>query len=74
MPTGAIALSSGTGGTWDSGTWDSALWGGDVTLNTLWYTAHGLGYAMAPHIRVTSNAAVVKWAATDYLYETGAVL
>lgn len=74
MPTGAIALSPGTGGTWDSGTWDSALWGGDVTLNTLWYTAHGLGYAMAPHIRVTSNAAIVKWAATDFLFEHGGVI
>lgn len=73
-PTGAIVFSGGSGGVWDTATWDVGMWGGDVRLNTLWYTAYALGYALAPHIRVSTNAAIVKWAACDFLYQSGAVL
>lgn len=73
-PTGAIALSAGSGGVWDTSTWDAGLWGGEVRLNTLWYTVFAFGYALAAHIRVSSNAAVVKWAANDYIYEPGSFL
>lgn len=74
IPTGAIALSGGAGGVWDSALWDSAVWGGDVVYNKLWYTAPATGYALAPHLRVSSNAAIVKWAANDYIYEPGSFL
>lgn len=73
-PSGALTFTPGVGGTWDDGKWDVALWGGDVKLNTLWYTAFAMGYALAPHLRVSSNSAVVKWAATDYIYEPGSFL
>lgn len=73
-PSGALTFTPGVGGTWDDGDWDLVLWGGDVKLNTLWYTAFAMGYALAPHLRVSSNSAVVKWAATDYIYEPGSFL
>lgn len=73
-PSGAIAFASGSGGVWDTAVWDASVWGGDVRLNTLWYTAFALGYALAPHIKVSTNAAIIKWAATDMLYQQGSVL
>lgn len=73
-PSGAIAFAGGSGGVWDTAVWDTAVWGGEVRLNTLWYTAYAIGYALAPHIKVSTNAAVIKWAATDYLYQPGGVL
>lgn len=73
-PTGSISFASATGGVWDSGLWDGALWGGEVTLNKVWYTVTGVGYAIAPHLKVSSNAASVRWAATVILYESGGVL
>lgn len=73
-PNNAISLPAGVGTTWDTGTWDVGLWGGEVILNTQWYTAFALGYALAPHIKVSSNAATIRWAATDFLYEPGGVL
>lgn len=72
-PNGAIAVAPSTSGVWDSELWDVGIWGG-LTLNTLWFTTYAMGYALAPHIKVSSNSANVKWAATDYLYESGAVL
>lgn len=73
-PTGAITFSGGSGGVWDTATWDSGLWGGEVRLNTLWYTAFAMGYALAPHIKVSTNAAQIRWAATDFIYEPGSFL
>jgi hypothetical protein len=74
IPVGAIAFPSSTGGVWDTGTWDTATWGGDVVLNTAWYSANGIGYAIAPHIIISSKAANIKIASFDYAYKTGGVL
>lgn len=73
-PTGAIAFAASTGGVWDTGTWDSALWGGDVTLNNNWYSAPGIGFAIAPHLKISSSQADIRIAAFDYAYERGAIL
>lgn len=73
-PTGAITFSGGSGGLWDTATWDGSLWGGEVRLNNLWYTAFAMGYALALHLKVSTNAAQVRWAATDYIYESGSFL
>jgi hypothetical protein len=73
-PTGSIAFTTATGAVWDSGVWDSGVWGGEVVYNTAWYTANGTGYALAPHLKVTSSKASVRWASTDILFESGGVL
>jgi hypothetical protein len=73
-PTGAISFPASTGGVWDTGLWDTAIWGGSVTLNRNWYTAFAVGYAFAPHLKVSSRTAQVRLAAFDFLYERGGVL
>lgn len=73
-PTGAIAFPASTGGVWDTGLWDSAVWGGAVGFNKNWYSANGVGYAIAPHIKISSSRAIVRVAAFDYAFERGGVL
>lgn len=73
-PTGAITFPAATGGVWDSGLWDQALWGGDVVLNKSWYSANGIGYAIAPHLIISSLSANVRIASFDYAYKPGGVL
>lgn len=73
-PSGAIAFPTSQGGIWDTSKWDQAIWGGDVKLNTNWYTVFGEGFALAPHLIITSAQANITIAAFDYSYVTGAVL
>lgn len=73
-PTGAISFPSGVGSLWDAGLWDSAVWGGDIVLNKQWYTVFGNGYSFAPHLKVSTKSATVRWSATTYLYLPGSVL
>lgn len=73
-PTGAISFPSSTGGLWDAGLWDAALWGGAVVYNRNWYSAFGIGYALAPHLKISSNAAQVRLAAWDLVFERGGIL
>jgi hypothetical protein len=73
-PTNGVSFPSSSGGVWDSGLWDVALWGGDITLNRNWYTAAGVGYAFAPHLKISSSRAQVRWSATDYSFKRGGVL
>lgn len=73
-PTGAISFATSTGGVWDTGLWDSAVWGGAVALNRNWYSAFALGYAFAPHLKISSRTAEVRLAAFDLLFERGGVL
>lgn len=73
-PTGAISFTGTVGGVWDSGIWDASVWGGAVSLNRNWYSAFGVGYAFAPHIKVSSSTAQVRLAAFDYVYERGGIL
>jgi hypothetical protein len=73
-PTGAISFAGATGAVWDSSLWDVALWAGDIGLNKIWYSAFGLGYAIAPHLKISSSKASVRVAAFDYVFERGGVL
>ena len=73
-PTGSISFATATSATWDSSTWDGAVWGGEVVYNTDWYSAFAVGFALAPHLKVSSSRANVLWASTDLLFERGSVL
>lgn len=74
-PAGAVSLPTGVSSAlWDSGLWDVALWAGDISINRTWYSASGIGYAIAPHIKVTSANSRLKLIAFDYLFERGGVL
>jgi hypothetical protein len=74
-PIGSLSLPSSAGGsTWDNALWDQAMWTGAPTLNRNWYTAFGSGYAIAPHLKVSSSRSRIRVVAFDYLYERGGPL
>ncbi|HZT03691.1 MAG TPA: hypothetical protein VFA39_15630 [Steroidobacteraceae bacterium] len=73
-PLGVVAFPTGGGSLWDSGLWDSAVWGGGTTINKDWYGATGVGYAIAPRLKVATNNAQIRVSAFDYLYQPGGVL
>ena len=74
-PTSRITQSESSGDVWDTGVWDTSIWGGSSAIKNNWYSAQGLGYAVATHI-VVENTVAEKFAylANVYLYERGAVL
>lgn len=73
-PTNQIALSGTTGAVWDTDLWDVGVWGGDVVLNKTWYFAAGIGYAIAPHLIISSLSARVRIASFDFAYKQGGIL
>jgi hypothetical protein len=73
-PTGAISFPAAAGAIWDTSKWDESVWGGSVTLNSNWYTVNGIGFAIAPHILISTASATVKVAAFDFTYKQGAIL
>jgi hypothetical protein len=73
-PTNEITLAQSTGGIWDTGLWDTAVWGGEPTLKKAWYSAQGVGYAAALHLKVSSTAANVSLASVSYVFQPGGVL
>lgn len=73
-PANEITLPQSTGGVWDTGLWDTAVWGGEATLKKAWYSANGVGYAAALHLKVTSTSANVSLASVSYVFQPGGVL
>ena len=73
-PTGSVSFPSGGGSVWDTGLWDSAIWGGDISFNRDWYSVTGIGYAIAPHLKISSSQAGVRVSAFDFVYQKGGVL
>ena len=73
-PTGSVSFPAGGGSVWDTGTWDSAIWGGDISFNRDWYSVTGIGYAIAPHLKISSSQAGVRVSAFDFVYQKGGVL
>ncbi len=60
--------------TWDGGDWDSAIWGSGLVPSAVWQSATGMGYTMAPFLKVSSKGIQLLWAATDLIYEVGGSL
>lgn len=75
-PQGSVSFPVGSGSLWDAGLWDSAVWGGGSTINKDWYSATGVGYAISPRLKISTNNASIKLQAFDYAYQRarGAVL
>lgn len=59
---------------WGSGVWGTGLWGSTWSSSALWETATGIGSALAPTLKVTSNGPQLQWVSTDIVYEVGGVL
>ena len=73
-PTGLPSFTPNVFGTWDSAIWDSAIWGGDLSTKRDWQTAFGIGYCVGAHMKGSLSNIKLRWASTDYLFESGGVL
>lgn len=69
-PTSALAVVSGTGGTWDSSTWDSGVWGG-YNFSRAWQGATGVGFCAAPNLSGSALGLELQWISTDVSIEPG---
>ncbi len=72
--TAPLAFTGSVYGLWDVGLWDSAIWGGDLNVSRQWQGATGLGYAIAPRLKVASKGIRVQWVSTDLVFERGGIL
>jgi len=61
-------------GEWDSAIWDVNIWGGGANVNKQWQGVTGIGYAGGINLSVASQGVDLRWASTDYVFETGGVL
>lgn len=59
---------------WDAALWDSGVWGGDLLAVKPWRTVTGSGYAAALHLVVAQKDIDLHWSATDFIFETGAMI
>ena len=63
------AVSSATGGLWDTALWDSAVWGDSNTPFADWLPINGTGTTAALHMVIRPNGTPVKLQAFDLKYE-----
>lgn len=61
-------------GEWDTGIWDYNLWGGGVNINKQWQGVTGIGFAGGLAMSIASQGVDLRWASTDFVFETGGVL
>lgn len=73
-PTGVASFTPGEGAEWDVADWDEADWGSSGQPVVDWIPVAGTGYAAAIYLRTASNANVIEWSSTDWLWEQGGVL
>lgn len=73
-PTGTPSPQASTDGYWDVDKWEEASWGGDFQIQKQWFTVTGVGFSATLHIQFRSNASIVKWLSSDFVYENGAVI
>lgn len=59
---------------YDTATWDSGVWGGSLLPVKPWRTVAAAGYSAATHIVVASQGVDLRWDATDFIYESGALI
>jgi hypothetical protein len=62
----------GGGDPW-GGVWDVA-WSGAVQAQNRWYSAVGIGHAVAPRLKAQTASVSLSWSATDVAYEAGGVV
>lgn len=73
-PSSTIDFPALGGSLWDVAQWDVAVWGGLPTVQPRWYSAVGIGYCGAAHIRTVSNRSTIRLLAIDYLLEPAGVI
>lgn len=72
--TGSVTFVPSTYSTWDTSLWDVGIWGGGLTITKYWQSVTGIGFSGALRMKIASRGIETRWAATDYVFEKGAVL
>jgi len=72
-PTGTPTFTEAAGENWNEAVWNEAVWGGKPEVKKDWQAVSGYGDAFALRFN-TSTQGEVKWSATNWLYEPGALL
>lgn len=72
--TSIVTFGALSGSLWDTALWDGDTWGGALGVLKRWYTVSGIGFAAATRMRIQNPGAEVRWQATDFLYNPGAVI
>lgn len=73
-PTATFTPTASTAARWDVALWDQGVWSGGLTPQLVWQGVTGIGYAAAPRILLQQMGIETHWAATDVVYERGAIL
>jgi len=73
-PVGTPTLVNSQAALWDQGIWDQDIWGGALTIQKNWQSVSGLGMAACLHMKLTSKYYEIRWQATDYVFEVGAIV
>ena len=72
---GTITFTSPATGLWDQAKWDSGRWSGALQVVRQWCSpSNNVGYCASGGIRVETAEHVIRWPASDYVYERGGVL
>jgi len=70
-PTSVIPIEGNAGDSWETD-WD-VLWTGAPVIYSKWNSVRGIGFAIAPRIKVQASGINISWSATDFVYEVGNV-
>lgn len=73
-PTGSPSFSPSVVSLWDSAIWDTSTWGGGLTVKRDWQTVFAMGYCISAHMIGALKNISLRWAATDYVIESGGIL
>ncbi len=73
-PTSSLSFSPITYGVWDTSLWDSGVWGGSLSVLRNWQSVVGIGFCAATRLRCASQGIEVRWLATNFVWEKGAVI
>jgi hypothetical protein len=67
----APSLSYSVGALWGTAVWGVDAWGGGYQLQRDWISVTGIGYALAPHMKVQTGTITLQLMSIDILYEAG---
>lgn len=74
LPTTTPTFSGGGGSAWNTSPWNTSPWGVNSTFPPEWIGVGGLGYAAALRVQIATNALMVTWASTDWMFLLGAFM
>lgn len=73
-PTATLTFTPTAYGTWDTAVWDTGVWGGALSVLKNWQSIIGLGFCAATRMVCAAQGIEVRWVATNFVWEPGAVI